>query len=438
MSSRLRATSNNMSAPASSTTNFMATHKDSVMYATKVAVVIVVAVLVVMLISWMISEAVGGGSNSVVNNSVTQVNELSALQGVGAQLMSVNTVKTVPGNAWTTVASYSGAPGVIKTLKLNLSVTGVPDNSDTVSGCHFIAITFDGAATPQIGVLSSAPTVNAGSNLALNVDALFDTISAGTDYATQYFGSSNTANTTQSYQYMNVDMPFASSFTIQLYNNTISLGTVENSTAVVNVEWVPVNTVPPQRLFIKPSSTWALSTFPTAGMEYPLLSTSGPNGTFLKFVRMTFQGPPSGTTGVTGVNWSDATFRLYSGGAGMTAAVSTASRYTDSTNATPTAYATGAKLLMSSNDTADFFGAGPHFVSCPYSTNTAGGLIYNSNGENSATATDNATITAQRIFEDVLPSAPANTQFVVSYAVGNARTASTGTCEWVGTLGYYQ
>lgn len=120
----------------------------------------------------------------------------------------------------------------------------------------------------------------------------------------------------------------------------------------------------------------------------------------------------------------------------MTSAIS-ASHFTDSTNTFPTPYATGATVLMNTNGTADMYGCGPGFISCPYSTKSEGGLIYNSLGENSSENTLNAQICAYRVYDDVLPSAPVNQPLVLTYMVGNARTGSTGTNMWVGAVGYY-
>lgn len=402
-------------------------------YVGKVAVFVVLAIVVCVVISWLISQSVSSASNSqeaVHSTSDTFTLQPSLQQGVN--LMSTNTTTAVPANNWTVVSSYAGGPGVIKSLRINLSCATAPDNGP-ISSAHYIAITFDNAASPQVGTLASTPSIVAGTNLGLNVDAFFDTISIGQDYSAKYFGSSNTTNT-NAYQYMTIDMPFSQGYSIRLFNNATTNGVAIPSMAWVTVEMATYPSgyaVSPLHFYAQPSSTWpvsASSTLPTAGQEYPLLSVSGSNGVFLKGVKTTMSGPPTGNT--TGANWTDGRFAVYSSPSALTAPVS-ANHYTDSAKTMIGPYIAGAAVILTSNSTPDFFQCGPAFQSTPYSSLASGGLIYNENGENSSASIANAEITAYRIFEDVLPSVAAGQNLVLTYSLG------TGVCSWITAVMYY-
>lgn len=302
--------------------------------------------------------------------------------------------------AWTTIAEYSGGQGVIQRIWLAVNVA--PNDA-------FIAVVFDGASTPQIGSLTL--------NEAITAEVMFTPgFGSYQNFQSDLFGCNNYAAGTFG-GYFTLPMPFNQSFTIQLYG-TVAL-----------TYWVQVffdsypnqDAVIPLYFYLQMNS--AMVSYPS---ETPLLSMAAPRGVHLKYLKWFF-------SGVAG-NWWEGRFKVYKGGTGMPAAISSV-HYTDSTYTVITPYAPNSTILLVSTGTEDFFQSSWNFWSSEYYANQQAGYLWSSTGPLVVVWITSA-FSAYRVFPTPLSSAP-DEYLVFSYSVGDALVGASGQGAFTALVGYY-
>ena len=203
----------------------------------------------------------------------------------------------LPPNVWTTVASLpADSAGTIK--QLQLWTAGAAPADILFRGF------FDGVAEPQLG--------GAGSSLGTPASTVaLDVLLSGAFPATvNYTGTSTWGTPTSGCNFfdpansvgghLRLDMPFANGFSLQLFNGGVA------SDYWVIVTYVPLPAQPsPLRLFMKPFYVTDLSSSVGTYPEFALLSAAGPNGAFLRGLKVFVQSPPSG------ISWAEGKFRFY-------------------------------------------------------------------------------------------------------------------------------
>lgn len=315
--------------------------------------------------------------------------------------------QTLTGGQWTTVASYSGTKGVLKKIWLALA--------NTDPGRNAIRIIFDGASTPQVGTNTGAGFNSAN---ALAVDVLFSAAFGSTNYWANEISGCNHMATTEIGGYIAFDMPFNTSFSVQVFNDSTSgqywcQAFYENS-----------DVTPSCYFYMQPFAyTSGISNTGTVFKEFPLLSTSSANGVILKSVKVCIQ-----TNGVNG--WQEGKFRMYNGGAGMT----TPQTYTAATPSNLSYYnqQPGVTEIFSSSGSEDFFLSSFNFTGLPLFNTKDSGILYN------PTSNQLGSLTCYRNFWDVAPGAPASTNFVLTWTCGDQNTAVASSINFIlGYVAYY-
>lgn len=208
---------------------------------------------------------------------------------------------TLPSSEWTTIAGLPpGSAGIIK--QLQLWTAGAPPADILFRGF------FDGAAEPQVGGEGSTLGTPA---LTVALDVL---LSPAFPATANYTGASTWATPTSGCNFfdpanavgghLRLDMPFASGFTLQLFNGG------ERSEYWVIVTYIPLPSQPsPLRLFVKPFCVTALASTVGTYPEFSLLSAGGPNGAFLRGLKVFVEAPTHG------ISWAEGKFRFYAANA---------------------------------------------------------------------------------------------------------------------------
>jgi hypothetical protein len=204
---------------------------------------------------------------------------------------------TLPSDAWTTIAALPpGSAGTIK--QLQLWTAGAAPADILFRGF------WDGSAEPALGGNGSSLGTPA---LTVALDVL---LSAAFPSSGNYSGSSTWGTPTSGCNFFDpangvgghyrLEAPFSNGFSLQLFN-----GGAQSSYWVI-VTYVPLPEQPsPLRLFIKPFCVTGLSSSVGTYPEFSLLSASGPNGVFLKGLKVLVQAP------TTGISWAEGKFRFY-------------------------------------------------------------------------------------------------------------------------------
>ena len=203
----------------------------------------------------------------------------------------------LPPGAWTTIAALPpGSAGTIK--QLQIWTAGAAPADILFRGY------FDGAPAPQLG---GAGTSLGTPALTVALDVLLaSAFPAGGNYT----GTATWATPTSGCNFfdpasavgghLRLDMPYSDGFSLQLYNG----GARSDYWAVVT--YAPLAAQPsPLRLFIQPFCVTALASAVGTYPEFSLLSASGPNGAFLRGLKVFVQAPPSG------ISWAEGKFRFY-------------------------------------------------------------------------------------------------------------------------------
>jgi hypothetical protein len=344
----------------------------------------------------------------------------------------------LPSGSWIAVKSSAstGVPGMIHRIWLALagSATG------NIAANTFIAIVFDGAATPQFGYMPTTPTYQT----AIELD-LFFSVGDGTvwDYRGDDFWV-NQYTTTSIGAGFTMDMPFQSGWTLYLYN--------ADSGSVAYQYWIQVeqslyeSTYPinPSYLYLRLNQNLAgaVVQYPT---ETPFLSVSSPNGVKLKWFKWLLVG---------GNNpWIEGTFRVYVGGSGLTGTIN-GTHYTDTTYSQLTPYTAGATIIFESTGVEDFFLSSYSFNTDPYYANRDSGYIWCSSCSTTSFSQAPANMAEASSFSAYrqwggkptmsLPSAPPNQYLVFTWQVGNVLKQPpldagqpTASANWFAFVTYY-
>jgi hypothetical protein len=319
---------------------------------------------------------------------------------------------------WTTIGKHSGNSGVLK--KVWLAVNQPPT-------AMFFNIKFDDVVT--FGGNNSAPSINNG----LAVDQVFCAgFAAYTPLATSSRFGCNNWGTGGLGGFVSFDMPFGSSFEIQLYNGN-------GNTAVYWLQYefqeYPIGyEMTPLRFHMGlnvANGAWfqTMATYPN---EYPLLSISSPNGVYLTYLKWFW-------SGVSG-NWWEGRYHIYKGGPGMTATIN-ALHYNDpGTYQNFTAYDSTATHLLVSSGTEDFFLSSWNFANNGYYAHEEAGYLFSSVGS-TGPLVSNSQFSAYRVFEskknNFPPHSLPNEMFVFSYAPGDILAGASGSGSWMAFIGYY-
>lgn len=324
-----------------------------------------------------------------------------------------NKYQTLFNGNYTTVASYSGSSGVLKRIWLALSANPAQ--------CY-INITFDGASSPQFGT-----NITTGFTLgnAIACDICFGPGFASTNdyWATDVSGCNNQSLTTLG-GYIAIDMPFNSSFTIDVFNAT---GADAKYWCQVFYEFDASPTNYPYHLYAKPFNLGAPSCTTTQFTECPILSTSSLNGVILQGVKSLING--GGSSG-----WQEGKFRGYTGGPGMTSNQT----YTAATPSNASYYnaQAGVTQIFQSTGSEDFFLSSYNFSGLPkFATNTSG-IVLNS------TSDPTGHLTCYRYFNPAsigTPRVASNPQnFVFTWTCGDQNTPVASSVAFhVGMVTYY-
>jgi hypothetical protein len=224
-------------------------------------------------------------ANSIISPEfdISPVNPNLGLQCVGVKEGSLANNSA----GWQMVFSSGNVgPGVIRQFWL---ATGTAGYTTT-----FISIVFDNESVPQFG---PQPASNPTNNNAISLELLFaNGFTQYTSFFTDKFMASNLSTTTFS-GYLNVDMPFKSSFQVYLYNSSATAG---NHWLQCFYEKVP--TWLGYYLNCNVASTGPYSDQQTIN-QFSLTSPTG-NGVALLGTRVFFVG---GTN-----NWVEGRFKIYS------------------------------------------------------------------------------------------------------------------------------
>lgn len=239
----------------------------------------------------------GRGGTSRIACCLTILSLVSSFSPPAPARTLTTKMARLPSGAWTSVASLpAGTAGTIK--QLQLWTAGAAPADILFRGY------FDGSAEPQLG--------GAGSTLgtpALTV--ALDVLLASAFPATNYSGTSTWGTPTSGCNFfdplngvgghLRLDMPFSNGFNFQLFN-----GGRESDYWVI-VTYVPLPVQPsPLRLFIQPFCVTALASSVGTYPEFSLLSAAGPNGVFLRGLKVFVEAPTSG------ISWAEGKFRFYS------------------------------------------------------------------------------------------------------------------------------
>ena len=195
----------------------------------------------------------------------------------------------------TSIFSYSDGPGILR--RLWIAVNGTVTNGKAVPGNVFLRIYADGAIC--VGNYAIDTQGTGYDHIPLALDLLFSRL-GGPYYANALQGC-NVHNDSSFGGYFTLDMPFRTSLSIRLINNTSSAVTY----------WVQpfistFATIPPSLSSIKLHSVTFRYYNTTYGNEYILMNfQDAGNGVFLKYIRMH-------VVGASG-NWWESRLRIYDG-----------------------------------------------------------------------------------------------------------------------------
>lgn len=204
----------------------------------------------------------------------------------------------LPSGAWHTIATLpTGTAGTIK--QLQIWTAGAAPADILFRGY------FDQAMEPQLGGPNSTLGTPA---LTVALDVL---LSAAFPATANYTGTSTWGTPTSGCNYFDaqfgvgghfrLDMPFGDGFSLQLYNG----GKADTNYWVI-VTYIPLPVQPsPLRLFIKPFCVTDLASSVGTYPEFSLLSAAGPNGVFLRGLKVLVQAPTQG------ISWAEGKFRFY-------------------------------------------------------------------------------------------------------------------------------
>ena len=356
-------------------------------------------------------------NTTVLGSSLTLAGPIKFNLNLNKMFTDSHKAANLPSGTYTTVASYSGSSGVLK--KIWLALNGADP------GLCYINITFDGAASPQFG--TNIVTGFDSSN-SLACDIVFSAGFHAASYWMTDVSGSNMNSFAQLGGYLAIDMPFSSSFSVKIFNNT-GIGMNFWSQAFFTKQELNTSL----RLYAKPYKYLFPTSTLTTFRECPILSVSSPNGVFLKGVKMLIDGGGD-------MFWMEGKVRIYNGGPGMT--VGTSQTYFAPTPSDLSYYIQQAPtptLICQSSGTEDYFLTSYSFNSFPlYSTNCSG-TVHNS----TSSAAGNLTLykyydVSSEVF--TAPGASVNTTFVVTFTIGDQTTPppiSTSVSFNIGVVYYY-
>lgn len=325
----------------------------------------------------------------------------------------------VSSYANTSIASFSNANGgMITRIWLALNGVGISN--------IFFRITIDGELV--IGNMITTQN-NVGMNTnPLTVQFLFTPVTFAGAYQSKHFGC-NICNTTQMGGYVALNMPFKSSFDISMYNPTGDVGEYWSQSSF-EINRTPIyNTIPLFKLHVD-TFQWTGS-YPN---EYPLLNMTGPQGVYLKGLRIRF-------VGVSGA-WGESRFKIYTGtGQGFNNAINTV-RYDDNLYTTPLGYDSQSKVIVSGSGVEDFFDSSYNFLNSLVPTVTdRSGYLYLNYGSTGQQFDGGSTMDQFLIYgtdSSSLPSCQSNETLTLAFPMGDPRTGASGNCTIIGHVFYYK
>lgn len=291
-------------------------------------------------------------------------------------------------------------------------------------GQCFINMKIDGVYT--VGNNIKTGNTDGLNSTGLALDMLFSAAGGQqTSVATKYFGT-NQCNSNAIGGYIAFDMPYKNSFEITISNPTSSsTGLIWSQTYYTVNESIPFS-LSPLKLYIQPFR-WSSTVY---GQEYPLLSASGPNGIFLKGIKL-FSAAASGS-------WWEGRFRTYTGGPGLSLPMNglhfTGTNFSETTPYDPTA-----TTIAMSSGMEDYFDSSWNWAGVPTPMSSDySGLLYNSAGSGNPVGPTTA-VSAYKFFtNNALPSSSANENLVLTWTSGDPAVGQSGSLSFIlGQVYYY-